>query len=167
VPDSDWRERYAGWPALKKLRQVDQVLRELAPTKQLVRSRDRPGSLPSLRLTLREHYRHKQAHLVRPHPLELDHELRRLFDEPQEGRRREPAATFLRRERHALRTRVSALTGQYRYVVDQTLDAMQQRCAALDLRLAQPRNQARLGAAVLATRATMQMTNGHRPRFRR
>src|SRR3954467_3923338 len=30
TPDSDWKKRYAGWPALKKLEYVDRMARELA-----------------------------------------------------------------------------------------------------------------------------------------
>src|SRR4051812_1848732 len=30
TPDSDWRRRYAGWPALKKLQYVERIARELA-----------------------------------------------------------------------------------------------------------------------------------------
>jgi hypothetical protein len=73
----------------------------------------------------------------------------------------------LKNERVELRTKVSALTGQYRYVVDQAIDAMTVRCRELDLRLSRPRDQARLGAAVLTTMVTLALSRGHKPRFRR
>src|SRR3954452_7273262 len=38
TPDSDWRVRYADWPALKKLEYVDAVMREVAGQKPVVRS---------------------------------------------------------------------------------------------------------------------------------
>src|SRR5690242_17828978 len=38
-PDSDWRKRYTGWPALKKLEFVDQLMGELADQTPPVRSR--------------------------------------------------------------------------------------------------------------------------------
>jgi hypothetical protein len=73
----------------------------------------------------------------------------------------------LQRERVALRTKVSALIGQYRYVVDQVLDAMLQRCRELDLRVSRSRERARLGAAVLTTMAALALASRHKPRFQR
>lgn len=60
-PGSRWRSRYRGWPALRKLRYVDGLARELADRRPLVRTRERMDTLPALRHTLREHYRRKHA----------------------------------------------------------------------------------------------------------
>ena len=38
-PQSDWRARYAGWPALKKLEYMDALMRELAGKPMLVATR--------------------------------------------------------------------------------------------------------------------------------
>jgi hypothetical protein len=100
-------------------------------------------------------------------PWRFDRELKLVFAPAGASARREHAATFLLRERVALRARVSSLTGQYRYVVDQVLETMVQRCRELDLRIARPGPETRLGAAVLTTMATQQLARGHRPRFRR
>jgi hypothetical protein len=90
-----------------------------------------------------------------------------VFADPGHSGRRERAATFLKRERVDLRGKVSALTGQYRYVVDQAIDAMTARCKELDLRLSRSREQSLLGAAVLTTMVTLALARGHKPRFRR
>ena len=56
-PRSNWRSRYQGWPALKKLEYVDELMREIGPTPLPAASRRRPDrALHSLRITLREHY---------------------------------------------------------------------------------------------------------------
>lgn len=167
APQSGWQRTYEGWGALRKLERVDELVEEVAREKPVRSSRDRPESLPRQRLTLREYYRRKKAEVGRARQFRWDHELRLLFDERDEGSRRERAATFLRRERLALRKKVSSLTGQYRYLVDQVLDQLIQRCRELDLRVGKPRSQARLGAAVLVTMGAMQLTKGYRPRFRR
>ncbi|MFK7740691.1 MAG: hypothetical protein AB8H80_10235 [Planctomycetota bacterium] len=167
APKSGWQRQYEGWGALDKLHRVDEIVHDVGREKPLRSSRDRPESLPRQRLTLREYYRGKKAEMARARGWRFDHELRLLFDERGEGSRRERAATFLRRERQSLRKKISALTGQYRYLVDQVLDQMIQRCRELDLRVEKPRSQARLGAAVLVTMGTMQLTKGYRPRFRR
>lgn len=167
APLSRWQKVYEGWPALQKLQNLDRMLRDIGDLPPPVKSRDRVESLPSLRITLREHYRRKKASYGKSEPWRHDRELRLVFDEAKVAGSNVRAATFLRRERKNLRAKVSALTGQYRYVVDQALDAMQQRCKELDLCLARPRDQARLGAAVLSTMVTLALARGQKPRFRR
>ncbi|MBL8747996.1 MAG: hypothetical protein JNK78_02475 [Planctomycetes bacterium] len=167
APQSRWQRVYEGWPALKKLQSLDRILRDIGDLPPPVRSRDRSESLPSLRHTLREHYRRRKAAYGSTEPWRHDRELKLVFSAPSDNGRADRAAAFLRRERNHLRTKVSALTGQYRYVVDQALDAMEQRCKELDLRLSRPRDQARLGAAVLTTMVTLALARGQKPRFRR
>ncbi len=166
-PNSDWRRTYAGWPALHKLERLDQMLRDIGDQPPEVRTRDREASLPKVRYTLREYYRRRKGYYGVQVPWRHDRELRVLFDDPSEGRRAPSAEKFLRRERVDLRAKVSALTGQYRYVVDQAIDAMLQRCRDLDLRIRRPRHHARLGAAVLATMVTIALARGRKPRFKR
>lgn len=167
APNSAWEQTYAGWPALRKLQALDRLLTEVGGDKPVVRTRDRDESLPKLRYTLREHYRRRRGYYGVQMPWRHDTELRLLFSDPEADSRALRAAAFLQRNRVDLRSKVSALTGQYRYVVDQALDAMTQRCRELDLRLARPRHQARLGAAVLTTMVTLALARGRKPRFRR
>jgi hypothetical protein len=167
APNSRWEVEYEGWPALKKLRQLDKILRDIGDLPPTVRSRDREESLPRLRTTLREYYRRKQGSYGQQPPWLHDRELRMLFGTTDSTSKREHAATFLKGQRTALRTKVAALTGQYRYVVDQALDAMIQRCRELDLRVSRQTAEARLGAAVLSTMVTLALSRGHKPRFRR
>jgi hypothetical protein len=167
TPNSRWQKVYEGWPALKKLHVLDKMLKDIGDLPPPVRSRDRDESLPRVKLTLRDYYRRKQASYGVLQPWRHDRELRMVFDAPENTTRRERAATFLLTQRQDLRAKVSALTGQYRYVVDQALDAMLQRCRELDLRVSRTRDQSRLGAAVLSTMVTLALAGGRKPRFRR
>jgi hypothetical protein len=167
APQSRWQETYAGWPALKKLECVDQMMADVGELRPRVHSRDRSDSLPTLRFTLREYYRRKQASYGFQQPWTHDRELRWLFGEAGRGVGSARAWTFLRAARLELRARVSALTGHYRYVVDQALDTMIVRCRELDLRLIRSRQQTHLGAAVLLTMITLSLSRGRKPRFRR
>jgi hypothetical protein len=157
-----WQKAYEGWPALRKLERLDALLGAIASRPQPVHSRDRPDSLSRLRLTLREHYRNKKASYGPVLPWGHDRQLTWLF-----GKRGERAATFLQQHRVELIARVSALTGRYRYVVDQALAAMIARCRERDLQLQRARTQTLLGAAVLLTMLTLELARGRRPRFRR
>lgn len=167
APLSRWQKVYEGWPALKKLHSLDKMLRDIGDLPPPVKSRDRAESLPTVKLSLREHYRRRQASYGVRQPWRHDRELRLVFDPPSATDSQRRAASFLRDARQDLRAKVSALTGQYRYVVDQALDAMLQRCRELDLRLSRPRGEARLGAAVLATLITLALARAQKPRFRR
>src|SRR6267142_5939714 len=62
TPSSEWRQRYAGWPALRKLEYMDDLMKDLAGRAPLVISRRKPELLSRLRRTLREHYRIKRRH---------------------------------------------------------------------------------------------------------
>jgi hypothetical protein len=167
APQSRWQKAYAGWPALKKLRVLDRMLRDVGDLPQSVRSNDRPGSLRNVKQTLREYYRRKKAEYGEGDGGRFDRELRLVFAASGAAKHRASAAAFLTRERTALRSKVSRLTGLHRYVVDQALRSLTQRCRELDLHVHRRGPEATLGAAVLATMATMALARGHRPRFRR
>jgi hypothetical protein len=55
-PRSKWRTRYAGWPALKKLEYVDELMHEIAGKRPLVSTRERVDPLHELSETIGEHY---------------------------------------------------------------------------------------------------------------
>jgi hypothetical protein len=65
APRSQWRARYAGLPALRKLCYVDELVREIADRPPVVRTRERIDPLAEQRATLREHYARKSAQLGR------------------------------------------------------------------------------------------------------
>ncbi|MBZ0150529.1 MAG: putative zinc-binding metallopeptidase [Planctomycetes bacterium] len=167
TPQAKWQKDYEGWPALAKLHQLGRMLRDVGDLAPVVRSNDRPESLPRQTITLREYYRRKKATYVDKEPWRFDRELRLVFDGAGVSPRREAAAAFLQRERVSLRAKVSSLTGQYRYLVDHAIDTMLQRCRELDLRLRGARDRARLGAAVLTTMAALALARRQTPRFRR
>src|SRR5438128_3708800 len=56
TPRSDWRKRYAGWPALKKLEYVDELMSEIGAEKPSLVGRTRVEPLNTLTQTLAEHY---------------------------------------------------------------------------------------------------------------
>ena len=130
-PRSNWRTRYADWPALAKLECVDELMAEVADEAPFVRRRTRPDSIASERRTLREYYADKKRRYRGEETSPYDERLRTLFAGPA---RNERAAAFLRRRRSTLRRRVSDVTGQNAYVVDPVLGEMILRTQALGLR---------------------------------
>jgi Putative zinc-binding metallo-peptidase len=163
-PDSHWRDRYQGWPALKKLEYVDEAMSKLAGRPPLVASAERVDPLSSLKKTLRKHYEAKRAHYGVDHPDFYDRDLRRLFSDAPAHAQQPTAASFLSRIRRETRQLVGRWTNEYQYTIDQVLDDMIVRCRQLNLRLAIPPEQAKLDFAVLLTVQTMNYLHSGRHR---
>jgi hypothetical protein len=164
TPESDWRKRYAGWPALAKLDYMDSLMRGLRGKKPLVTSAEEVDPIRRLRYSLAHHYRLKRRHQGVDHPSFYDRDLRRLFSDAPEHEGNMTAAQFLVRIRRPVRRLVASWTGIYQYTIDQVLEAMIRRCQELKLRLAVPVDQAVHEFTVLLTVQTMNYLHSGRHR---
>ncbi len=85
TPNSEWRQRYAGWPALQKLEYMDALMHVAArPARRASTTRRRSIRCATLRKTLRQHYRNKRRHYGVDYPNFYDRDLRRLFSDAPE-----------------------------------------------------------------------------------
>ena len=155
TPGSDWRRRYEGWPALKKLEYVDELMGELAGRHPLVGDRTSVDPLRRLRKTLRTHYRRKRERYAVDSGGVYDRDLRRLFSDAPEHAGAPTAVSFLSRIRREVRRLVRQWTGVYQYTIDQVFGEILERCRELGLRLAVPEDRAKLEFAVLLTVQTL------------
>lgn len=153
-PRSLWRKHYRGWPALKKLEYMDELMEELAGRKPLVRTRARVDTLPTLKKTLREHYRARQGGLETTWPNSYDRDLRRLFIDHR-GRGREAASAFIRRVRPQVMRMVARWVGEHRYQLDHVLTEMIGRCRELKLYVFGPEQRVKRDFAIVLTKHTM------------
>jgi hypothetical protein len=151
-PRSGWRKQYQGWPALKKLEYVDELMSEIAGEKPAILNRTRGDALPSLRKTLREHYALKRAAYGGEYPGWYDEDLKRLFTNTRVGKKRETAAAFIRRVRPELLRKVSPWMGNNRYVLDQLLYDLAGRCRDLRLRVRGSERRAKSELAIVLTK---------------
>ncbi len=133
-PRSNWRTRYAGWPALKKLEYVDELMAEIAGKRPVVTTRERLDPLHELSQTLGDHYKKKQAFYAFSPPKTYDRDLFRLFSVDPRQRRGQPASAFIRRHRAHIRQLVARWTGENQLTLDAVLDDMILRCRELNLR---------------------------------
>ena len=160
-PRSDWRRRYAGWPALHKLHYVDRLMRELADVPPVIRSRRRVDPLRTFSRTLFEHYTFRRALYSVEYPRTYDEDLIRLFSTAPQHQQRESAASFLRRHRTGVRRVVSRWTGEYQFTLDAVLGDMIGRCRELRLRIGAPERQLLTDFMVLLTARTMEFIAKH------
>jgi hypothetical protein len=164
TPDSDWRARYKGWPALRKLEYMDELMAEIADQPPIVRTRRRVDPISRIRRTLRTHYARKREHYGVSHPDFYDRDLRRLFSNAPEHAGNMPAARFIARVRKEARRLVAEWTGEYQYTIDRVIELMMARCRELKLRLRTPEEVARRDFIVLLTVQTMNYLHSGRHR---
>jgi hypothetical protein len=132
-PRSAWRRNYANWPALDKLRAVDELMASVRHRTAPVRNRTRIEPLERNTRTLAQHYRRKLARnrLIRRGL--ADELLQRAFA-PQRSRRAAPrAATLLRAHGRRLARTVARALAVEHYSVLQILYMLIERCEALQL----------------------------------
>jgi hypothetical protein len=155
TPRTTWRQRYQGWPALRKLEYVDELMTEIAQRPAPVRTRRQVDPVSRLRKTLGEHYRERRLHYGIDAPNPYDRHLQRLFSSEPRHAHREAASVFLRSVRPEIVETVCQWTGQSAYTVEQIVKEMMARCRKLRLRLRPGRARAREGMVTLLTVETV------------
>lgn len=133
-PRSDWRRRYVGWPALRKLEYVDELMEEIAGQRPALTHRVKVDPLSRLTHTLAEHYTKKKKHYASEPPRYYDRPLHRIFSAETRHRNHPAASTFLRQHRARIRQMVAKWTDEYELTLDHVLDDMIDRCRELRLR---------------------------------
>jgi hypothetical protein len=162
TPNSSWRRLYTGWPALRKLEYVDDLMHELAGRRPPVRTRRVVDPLPRLHKTLREHYRDKRSRYGLDSLREYDAALRLVFSTQKAYSAYPTAASFLRSARPQLRRKVADLTGEHLYTIDLVLDDMIERAAELRLRLTRSAGQTMLDFGIVLTSQLMRFVRSGR-----
>jgi hypothetical protein len=143
---------------------MDRLMRELAGTRPVVKSKAEVDPLRRLRKTLGEHYKKKREHYGLDHPDFYDSDLRNLFSDSQEFAKNLSAARFVRRIRHEVRSTVASFTDSYQYTIDQVLENIIERCRELNLRLMDSEEATKIDFMVFLTVQTMNYLHSGRHR---
>jgi putative zinc-binding metallo-peptidase len=152
---SRWKKRYEGWPALRKLEYVDEVMRGFVGKAPPNKSRERVEELRQVQKTLREHYLKRRQYYDFMWPPDYDRDLLRIFSADPRNRNCPSAVSFLRRHRRVLCSQVSEGTGVHQYAIDQMFGEMIKRCQELKLRIALTSEHASQKVLVMLTAQTM------------
>ncbi len=136
TPGSNWRERYAGWPALSKLEYMDRVMQEVGGSVPAVLVPS-PEDLPveSMHYTDEDHYRDSESALPLEDERHFDGDLRTIFAESDSSDEREPADHFVRAHRREIVRRIAYWTGEGTAMVRRFVDLLADRAKELDLRV--------------------------------
>jgi hypothetical protein len=130
TPRSRWRQRYRGWPAMRKLRYVDRTARRLGDTDPVVRLASTDITVEEMNMTLEEFFR-AQEPAQEPVDVALEHDLHDFFVRRRQGTR--PAGDFLREHRAVLVNRIEYWTGVRRSVIRALVTKIEETAARLGL----------------------------------
>lgn len=125
-PKSQWRAKYAGWPALRKLEFMDSLMQELAGERPALTNRRSVEPLRRLDLTLRTYYRRLRRHLQLDVP-EIDQSLHRILSRAAAPHASVTADAFLRKIKPKLRSQVALLSGHPKHQVDRVVNDLIRR----------------------------------------
>ncbi len=165
-PRSKWRRQYAGWPALKKIEFVDELMQGVVGRAPVIKTRRKADPLSQLRSTLRQHYRRKQGKYADESADFYTRDLRRLFPPTADGApSAETAANFIRRASREIRQAVSEWTGAHPYSIDKVLRDMTLRCRDLKLRRTLEEQHTKTNAMLMVAVQTMNYLSDGRLRI--
>ena len=163
-PGSDWRTRYAGWPAERKLQYMDRLMKSLAGTPPRVSGTHDLDPLSKLQTTLREHYAAKREHYGLDSPDFYESDLLNLFSDDPRYAHNPLATKFLRRIRREVRSTVASFTDSYQYTIDRLIDKIMRRCRELNLHLTESEQATKVDFMVFLTVQTMNYLHSGRHR---
>tara|TARA_B100000959_G_C14909431_1_gene594469 strand:+ start:427 stop:1449 length:1023 start_codon:yes stop_codon:yes gene_type:complete len=133
TPSQNWRDQYDGWPALRKLEYVDELMGSL-------RDKEPVGLAPycasyesSLRIKLKTYYRRKQKAYAESFTDLFDVDLHQLFPKSSASNGHVPAEKFLRQKRRNFVEVICRWTCEPKYRVNEILGDLIERARALDL----------------------------------
>jgi hypothetical protein len=139
-PKSDWKKKYHKWPALKKLEFVDDLMKQIAGKKPLLRNKRTESPVEKIKMTLGEYYAQKRERYGVDFPEFFDADLKKLFITKQEGGR-EKASTYIRKIKKDLLLVVGRWTGEYKYRINEVIKEMIKKCNEMELRVGEDKEQ--------------------------
>ena len=150
-PASAWRERYAGRPALKKLRYVDRLMRE-------VKTRPLPRRTPvvgpearALQSTLLSYYERKLRLFPLGDPSATERALKRMFRVSRAAETAHPASDFIRTHKRPLVEAIAGWSGERRNQVARVVASLAQLCTMHRLVLRDPEERTLVTFSTFAT----------------
>ncbi|MBW7991678.1 MAG: hypothetical protein FVQ84_16915 [Planctomycetes bacterium] len=149
TPNLCWERKYRDWPAIKKLRYIDSLMKKYsneAPQKTC--QKKPPWSASRMTSTLEAYYERKRKILGEEFKGFYDANLMKVFSRQHDTPSSERASRILRRHRRALLNNITKWTGHRKYDVYELINKLIRRCEALEL---YGKEEDIIGAATLIT----------------
>jgi len=134
TPDTSWESKYKDWPAIRKLRYVDGLIKKISNESPIKVSQGKPPwSASRMTSTLSAYYERKRKYFGEEFKGFYDDTLEELFSRENITTPREKASKILRKHRLELVENISRWTGHRKYDIHQLLNRLIDRCDALEL----------------------------------
>jgi len=134
TPRSNWRKRYKGWDAMKKLLYMDRIARQLRDADPVVAKGDTDITVDEMNVTVGEFYQRALDQQLTPGELPLDSDLRDIFNVSKRRRKNvRPAVELLRENRKVLVDKVNYWTGVQRPLVKKLVETIETKVSELGL----------------------------------
>jgi hypothetical protein len=155
TPGSSWRRRYQGWPALRKLEYVNQLMEEIAGQRPVIKRRHHVEPLTKNTTLLKDYYAKKREHYTTEWPKQYDRDLLKVFSLDPKHKKRPSATLFIRSNRQKLSQAVADGTGVHPYTISHILEHLSKRGKTLGLRVGASPTETRQRLLILLTVQTM------------
>ncbi len=133
-PDSQWEQKYRGWPVLKKLRYVNELMKKIAGKDPVMTVDEKPPwSADRMTSTLAAYYERKRKSLGTSFQGYYDDSLMKLFTTDHSDNSLVRASKLLRENRPRLVKSVTRWTGHRKYDIHELVNNLTRRCDALNL----------------------------------
>jgi Putative zinc-binding metallo-peptidase len=136
TPRSQWRKRYEGWDAIKKLQYVDRIARKFGDAEPIRRRGFTDITVDEMESTVGEFYRLSLPDEVPVQDLTLDTDLADIFNiSPKRRKGVRPAQELLHQHRKPIIDKVAYWSGVQRPIVKRLVEALCKRVEDLGLRV--------------------------------
>jgi Putative zinc-binding metallo-peptidase len=132
TPGSAWRRRYRGWPAMKKLRYVDRIARQLGNVDPPVTTGEVDITVDDMRTTVEEFYAEAEKERKARTDLTMDAHLPAIFL-TRKRKEAKPASAIVEKYKPELIDKITYWTGVRRHIVRGLVDAICRNCERLKL----------------------------------
>lgn len=131
-PEINWRGLYEGWPALKKLEYIEELVPAIGKKTVSVKKSEFFWQISTLKKKLDSHYKAKRRLYIEHEADFFDADLKQLFPVVQ-GKSKIAAARFLAGQTSDLERTVSRWTGEKKVLIHNLLARLKKRCQVLKL----------------------------------
>jgi len=163
-PKARWRRSYEGWPAMRKLEFVDELMTEIATERPKHSSRNVSEPLSSIDQTLEEHYRIKRNRYGGAER-RYDRWILRVFATRASRPYAVAASRFVREIEPQLRRLLERRARLHPYFVDHAIRTVTRRSRELDLVLRGPRREAKRPVVRLHERIVLDILRRNRENY--
>ncbi|MFC1479982.1 hypothetical protein ACFL5Y_00850 [Candidatus Omnitrophota bacterium] len=132
-PESNWKEKYKGWKALKKLEYVDELMKEIAPKAPKKARGDKFWAASRLKTTLRTYYKRKRKLYEEQYGDFHDFHLNKIFLASEPKSKGEKAYKLIRENRRQILNHVASWTGEKKFIINRLLKDLIERSKELEL----------------------------------